>query len=76
MGSRPRGQASARAARGAGASRVARLQGLAMGRRAWTAGIPQNGFEIDGKPSVEIYLNCPDEVAPEELITDIYMPVK
>jgi effector-binding domain-containing protein/ribosome-associated toxin RatA of RatAB toxin-antitoxin module len=37
--------------------------------------VEYNGFEIAG-PSWEQYLNKPDEVIPEELLTDIYFPIK
>ena len=37
--------------------------------------IPQNGYEIAVRPSVEIYLNDPAGTAPEDLITDIYVPL-
>lgn len=34
-----------------------------------------NGFELRDAPCVENYLNNPREVAPAELLTDIYMPL-
>jgi len=39
---------------------------------AWIA---ENGYEIAGN-SREVYLNSPMEVSQEELITEIYIPVK
>jgi len=38
--------------------------------------IPQNGHEIGAKPSLEIYLNDCTTTAPEELLTEVYVPVK
>ncbi len=37
---------------------------------------PQNGCEAASKASIEVYVNNPDETAPEDLITEIYVPVK
>ena len=38
--------------------------------------VPQNGFEIADKPSVEIYQNSPEDTDPEDLITDVYIPLE
>ncbi|WP_028580494.1 AraC family transcriptional regulator [Desulfogranum japonicum] len=38
--------------------------------------IPQNGYEIINRECIEIYLNSPENTEPQELITDIYIPVK
>lgn len=37
--------------------------------------IPEKGYEVDSKPSIEIYLNSPEDTAPDELITDVYVPL-
>jgi AraC family transcriptional regulator len=36
----------------------------------------QSDYESDDKPCFEIYLNDPESTEPEELITDIYLPLK
>jgi len=43
----------------------------------WFYGVwlPQSGEELANRPCFEDYLNNPREVAPEELLTDIYMPL-
>lgn len=38
--------------------------------------MPENGIELDDKPSFELYLNSPDKTKPEKLLTDIYIPIK
>ncbi|MBB1487621.1 GyrI-like domain-containing protein [Oceanospirillum sp. D5] len=38
--------------------------------------LPQSGREACDQPVFEEYLNNPREVAPDDLITDIYMPLK
>ncbi len=38
--------------------------------------VPQNGYEIASKPSIEIYLNSPEDTEPEDLITDIHVPLE
>lgn len=38
--------------------------------------IPQNGYEIDDRGCVEIYQNSPEDTEPQDLITDIYIPLK
>lgn len=38
--------------------------------------VPQNGYEIDDRGCIEIYQNNPEDTEPEDLITDIYIPVK
>ncbi len=44
----------------------------------WLYGVwlPQSGREAADKPVFEEYLNDPKEVAPTELLTDIYLPLK
>jgi AraC family transcriptional regulator len=37
---------------------------------------PQNGCEADAGASIEIYLNTPDKTAPEDLRTEVYVPLK
>ncbi|WP_461208321.1 AraC family transcriptional regulator [Desulfocurvus sp. DL9XJH121] len=37
---------------------------------------PANGREILSAPSIEHYLNAPDETPAEELLTDVYVPLK
>ncbi|MBM3571021.1 MAG: AraC family transcriptional regulator, partial [Alphaproteobacteria bacterium] len=62
-----------------------RLATLAAGRydtlgAAWTGFIHdwaiKDGIEIDSPPCSERYLNTPRDVAPEDLLTDLYLPVK
>jgi len=36
----------------------------------------ESGAEPDDKPCFEIYINSPDKVSPEKLITDIYIPIQ
>ncbi|WP_163808963.1 AraC family transcriptional regulator [Pseudodesulfovibrio sp. JC047] len=38
--------------------------------------LPTSGQELKEGPSFEIYLNAPDNTPPEELQTDIYLPLK
>lgn len=38
--------------------------------------LPQSGREAQGGPSYEVYLNSPDETAPEDLLTEIRIPLK
>ncbi len=38
--------------------------------------VPENGHEIASKPSLEIYQNSPEDTAPEDLITDIHVPLE
>jgi AraC family transcriptional regulator len=38
--------------------------------------VPEHGFEIASKPSIEMYLNSPEDTEPEELLTDIYVPLE
>lgn len=37
---------------------------------------PANGYEIRSLPSMEIYLNSPEETPEDELITDVYVPIE
>ncbi|WP_027183039.1 AraC family transcriptional regulator [Desulfovibrio inopinatus] len=37
--------------------------------------IPSSGREMASKPAYEVYLNTPDTTAPEELLTEIYLPL-
>jgi AraC family transcriptional regulator len=47
---------------------------------AWSGFIREwaidSGIEIDDRPCFERYLNTPAHVAPEDLVTDLYLPVK
>ncbi len=38
--------------------------------------IPENAAEPDDKPCFELYINSPDKVSAEKLLTDIYIPLK
>ena len=38
--------------------------------------VPSAGYEIAGRCSVEIYQNSPEDTEPEDLITDIYVPLE
>jgi AraC family transcriptional regulator len=38
--------------------------------------LPQSGYELRDAPPVEFYLNHPERTKPENLKTDIYVPVK
>lgn len=38
--------------------------------------LPGSGREVADRPGFEIYLNSPADVAPEELLTDLCMPLK
>ncbi len=38
--------------------------------------VPQNGHEIADRGCIEIYQNNPEDTEPEDLITDIYIPLK
>jgi len=37
---------------------------------------PANGYEIRSLPSLEIYLNSPEETPEEELLTDVHVPIE
>jgi AraC family transcriptional regulator len=37
---------------------------------------PQCGRELRSAPCFEIYLNSPENTEPEELLTDIYLPLE
>lgn len=37
---------------------------------------PQNGYEIRSMPSLEVYLNSPEETPEDELLTDVYIPIE
>ncbi|MFC1763994.1 GyrI-like domain-containing protein [Planctomycetota bacterium] len=37
---------------------------------------PDNGYEIASLPSIEIYQNSPEDTDPEDLITDIHIPLE
>jgi AraC family transcriptional regulator len=37
---------------------------------------PQSGHELRAAPCLEEYLNSPDETAPEDLLTDVYVPIE
>ena len=38
--------------------------------------LPRSGRELGDGPSVEVYLNDPTSTAPEDLITDVHVPLK
>ncbi len=38
--------------------------------------VPSQGYEIAGQFSVEIYQNSPEDTEPEDLITDVYVPLE
>lgn len=38
--------------------------------------LPRSGREVGGTPCLEIYLNSPESTEPEELLTDIYVPLQ
>jgi AraC family transcriptional regulator len=38
--------------------------------------IPRNGRTLRSAPCYEVYLNDPEGTEPEELLTDIYMPLE
>ena len=38
--------------------------------------LPESGYELRDAPPLEFYLNDPDRIKPENLKTDIYVPVK
>jgi len=38
--------------------------------------LPGSGREFREEPSFEVYLNSPDHTPPEDLLTDIYLPLK
>ncbi len=38
--------------------------------------LPQHGRELRSDPSLEFYLNAPENTAPEDLVTDIYVPLE
>ncbi len=38
--------------------------------------IPKNGKRIKSLPSIEIYLNHPDQTKPEDLLTEVYIPIE
>jgi len=44
----------------------------------WLLGVwlPQSGHEPDDAPVLEAYLNNPQQVAPNELVTDIHLPLR
>lgn len=37
---------------------------------------PQSGREPENAPGFEVYINCPGQVAPEELLTEILIPLQ
>ncbi|WP_172299051.1 GyrI-like domain-containing protein [Pseudoruegeria sp. HB172150] len=38
--------------------------------------VPESGEELGDHPPIELYLNSPAEVAPEDLLTDVCVPLK
>lgn len=45
---------------------------------AWLYGVwlPHSGREADDRPPYEIYISAPDEAAPEDLLTEIHLPLR
>ena len=37
---------------------------------------PQNGYEIRSQPSMEVYLNSPEDTPEDELLTDVHVPIE
>jgi len=37
--------------------------------------IPEGGYQLDARPMFERYLNDPEETRPEDLLTEIYVPI-
>ncbi len=37
---------------------------------------PQNGYEIRSLPSLEVYLNSPEDTPEDELLTDVHIPIE
>lgn len=65
---------------GAGKYAVLRFKGPYAGLQQayhwlFSTWLPQSGEELCDRPCFEDYLNNPREVAPEELLTDIYLPL-
>lgn len=44
--------------------------------RLYGAWLPASGYEADDRPCVEVYLNDPETTAPEELLTELRLPVR
>ena len=38
--------------------------------------LPQSGEEVDDRPCMEMYRNNPRDTAPDELLTDVYLPLR
>ncbi|MCB9866110.1 MAG: AraC family transcriptional regulator [Phycisphaerales bacterium] len=38
--------------------------------------LPRSGREVRTAPAIEMYLNNPQDTAPEELVTEVYVPLK
>lgn len=38
--------------------------------------LPVSGYEADDRPCAEVYLNDPDDTAPDDLLTELRMPVR
>ncbi len=38
--------------------------------------LPKSGREPDGDPGFELYHNCPSDTPPEDLLTDIFIPLR
>jgi AraC family transcriptional regulator len=38
--------------------------------------MPAQGYEIPSRPSIEVYQNSPEDTEPEDLITDIHVPLQ
>lgn len=37
--------------------------------------LPQHGYHIASRPSIEVYLNSPEDTEQQDLLTDIYIPL-
>lgn len=45
-------------------------------RKLYGEWLPASGYELGDGPCLEIYLNCPDTTPPDELLTEIRIPLK
>lgn len=45
-------------------------------RRLFGLWLPQSGEELDDRPCMEIYCNSPLDTAPEQLVTDLCLPLQ
>ena len=47
-----------------------------MYRSLYGQWLPQSGREPEDTPCIEVYYNCPETTAPEDLLTEIFVPLK